>query len=82
MITCDEDIVSYEQETKTISPIFNKKKETCKKKNFYVLLLFLLITIVLLVVVSISCYLIKYRAKQKHLLSFHVINNELKQVLY
>ena len=32
--------------------------------------------------VSIYCYLIKYRAKQKPLLSFHVTSNELKEVIY
>ena len=32
--------------------------------------------------VSIYCYLIKYQAKQKHLLPFHNTNYELKQVLY
>ena len=37
---------------------------------------------VLLITVSIYCYLIKHRAKQKHLLPFHVTNNELKQVMY
>ena len=53
-----------------------KKNATCKTQNFYILLAFLLITIVLLIAVSIYCYLIKYRAKQKHLLPFHV--NKLK----
>ena len=58
------------------------KKITCKIQNAYILLAFLLITIALLIAVSIYCYLIKYEAKQKHLLSFHDKNNELKQVLY
>ena len=40
---------------------------------------FLLITIALLIAVSIYCCLIKYRAKQKHLLPFHDTNNELKK---
>ena len=43
-----------------------EKKATCKTQNFYVLLTFLLITTALLIAVSIYCYLIKYRAKQKH----------------
>ena len=51
-------------------------------KSFYILLAFLLITIALLISVSIYCYLIKYKAKQKHLLPFYVTNNELKKVLY
>ena len=59
-----------------------QKKATYKMENFYILLAFLLITIVLLIAVSICCYLIKYKAKQKHLLSFNETNNELKQVLY
>ena len=32
-------------------------------KSFYILFSFLLITITLLIAVSISCYLIKYKAK-------------------
>ena len=38
--------------------------------NFYILLAVLLITTVLLIAVTIYCYLIKYQAKQKHLLQF------------
>ena len=38
---------------------------------FYILLAFLLISIALLIAVSIYCYLIKHRAKQKHLLPFY-----------
>ena len=57
------------------------KKATCKTKNFSILLAFLLITIALLTAVSIYCYVIKYWAKQKHLLPFHVTNNELKEVI-
>ena len=65
-ITCDEIIESYDEETKTILINFNEKKATCKTQNFYILLAFLLITIALLIGISIYCYLIKYRAKQKH----------------
>ena len=50
--------------------------------NFYILLAFLVITISLLIAVSIFFYMIKYRAKQKHLLKFHVRNNNLKEILY
>ena len=64
---------------KTIPKIFNENKTTCKMQNLYILLAFLLITTVLLIADSIYCYLIKYRAKQKHLLPFHGTNNELKQ---
>ena len=32
-----------------------------------------------IIAISIYCYLIKYKAKQKHLLPFYVGNNELKQ---
>ena len=45
--------------------------------NFYILLAFLLITITLLLAVSTYFYLIKYRAKQKYLLSFHITNDKL-----
>ena len=80
-ITCDEVIESYNKETKTISKKFNEKKATFKTQIFYIFIVFLLITIALLIAVSIYCYLIKYRARQKHLLSFHNSNYELKQVL-
>ena len=68
--TCDEII------EETVSTNFNEKKATCKTQNFYILLAFLLITIALLIAVSIYCYLIKYRVKQKHLLPFHFANNK------
>ena len=55
------------------------KKETCRKQNFYILITFFSITIALLITVSIYCYLMKYRAKQKHLLPFNFTINELKQ---
>ena len=77
VIICDEVIESFKKETN-----FYEKKATCKMQNFYIILAFLLIVITLLIAVSIYCYLIKYRAKQKHLLPFHYTNNELKQVSY
>ena len=58
------------------------KKVACKTQNLFLLLAFLLNTIALLRDVSTYCYLMKYRAKQKHLLQFHITNNELKQVTY
>ena len=90
VITCDEIIESYDEDaeaksynkTKTILTNFNEKKATCKTQNFYILLAFLLITIALLIAVSIYCYLIKYQAKQKHLLPFHFTNNKLKDIIY
>ena len=48
-----------------------------EKKTFDILLTFLLTTITLLIAVSIYCHLINYRGK-KHLLPFHITNNELK----
>ena len=59
-----------------------KRNKNIICETFYILLAFLLIRIALLIAVSIYCYLIKYKAKQKHLLSFYVTNNELKEVLY
>ena len=56
---------------------FNEKNITCKAQNFYILLVFLLNIIALLITVSVYCYLIKYQAKQKHLLPFH--DTKLKQ---
>ena len=76
VIMCDEFI------EKAIARNFNEKKATCKTQNFYILLAFLLITIALLIAVSIYCYLIKYRAKQKHLLPFNFTNNKLKEIIY
>ena len=82
VIIYDEIIESYDEETKTIPTNFNKKKARCKTQYFYILLAFLLITRALLITVSIYCYLIKYRAKQKDLLPFYDTNNELREVLY
>ena len=56
---------------------FNEKNITCKAENFYILLVFLLNIIALLITVSVYCYLIKYQAKQKHLLPFR--DTKLKQ---
>ena len=44
-------------------------------KSFCILLAILSITIALLIAVSITCYLIKHKAKQKHLLPYYVRNN-------
>ena len=70
-IANDEVIESNVEEIKTIPTIFNEKIITYRTKNYYILLAFLQITIVLLIVVGIYCYLIKYQAKQKQLLTFH-----------
>ena len=69
MIACDEiidtDADSYNKKTKSAP-----NNITCETKSFHVLLAYLLITTALLIVVSTYCYLIKYKAKQKHLLPF------------
>ena len=63
--------------------LMKRKQATCKTQNFYILLAFLLIATALLMAVSIYCYLIKHQAeKKKHLLPFHNINNEFREVLY
>ena len=86
VITCDEFIdaeaKSFKEETEEVLANFNEKKVVCKTQNFYILLGFLTIVIPLLIAVSIFCCLIKYRAKQKHLLPFHVTNNDLKEIMY
>ena len=74
-ITFDEIIVSYNEKTKAN---FKEEKAACKTQNFCILLSFLLITMALLITISIYCYLVKYRAKQKNLLPFH--DTKLKQV--
>ena len=58
------------------------KRKQLQNAKFYILLAFLLITITLLISVSLYCYLIKYQAKQKHLLPFRDTNNELREVVY
>ena len=64
-----------DKETKTIPANFNEQESTCKMQNFYIFPAFFLITMALLITVSIYCYLIKYRARQKHLLPFHDANS-------
>ena len=44
----------------------------------FILLAFLLIIIALLIAVSIYCYLIKFKTKQKQLFPFCVANSELE----
>ena len=78
----DDSVMNDEIIEEPVSTNFNEKKATCKMQNFHILLAFLLITIALLTAASIYCYLIKYRAKQKHFLPFHYTNNKSKQVLY
>ena len=78
---CDE-IIDTEAKSKDKETKVILKNIICETKAFYILLAFLLITVALLIVVSIYCYLIKYKAKQKHLLPFYVTKNELKKVLY
>ena len=75
-IRCDEVIELWDKKTKSIPTNFNEKKATCITINFYILLAFFKITLTLLIAVSSYCYLIKYRAIQKHLFSFHNTNNE------
>ena len=77
-IICDEVKESYDEGTN-----FDKKKKViCKTQNFYNLPAFVLITLALLTAIGIYCYLIKYGAKQKHLLPFHFTNNKLKEIIY
>ena len=52
----------------TVPTNFNKKKATCRTQNLYIL--------------RIYCYLIKYRARQNHLLPFHFRNNKLIKIIY
>ena len=77
IIESDAEANSYNEEAKTFT-----KNITCKTRNLYILFGSLLITIALMIDVTFYYYLIKYRAKQKHVLPFHVTNNKLKQVLY
>ena len=54
----------------------------CRKENFCILLAFLLITVALLIGASTCCYLVKYQAKQKHLLPLQNANNKLKVIMH
>ena len=49
-------------------------------RKFFILFAFLSITIALLIGVSIYCYLVKYKSKQKHLLPFYVTNDKWKKL--
>ena len=64
VIACDEVI---EEETKAFTTNINEKNVICNTKKIHIFLAFLLITVVLLIAVSIYYYLMKYKAKQKHL---------------
>ena len=75
-ITCDKTIF----QTKTIPTETSPTKGTLRR--FYVLLFFFLAIIALLITVSISFYLIEYRAKEKHLLPCHYIISDLREVGY
>ena len=74
----DEVIELLDEGIRTITITFCDKNITCKAHNFYVILPFLLITIAILIAISVYYYLIKYQAKQKHLLPFH--DTKLKEV--
>ena len=75
VITCDKIIKATKTiPTKTISA---KAAPT----SFYILFTFSLITIALLIALNIYCYLIKYQLKQEHLLSYHVTNKKLQEIV-
>ena len=57
------------------------KKATCKTQKLYILHVFLLITKALLIVASFYSYYIKYQAKQKSLLPFHITSGKLKEII-
>ena len=76
-ITCDGIIESYKDEKN-----YMKKEQPIKHKISIFYLHFFKITIALLIAVSIYCYLIKYQAKQKHLLPFNFTNNKIKEIIY
>ena len=68
VITCDE----ITNTTKSAPTSSNGKKVACKVKNFCILLTFLL------TIIAYSCYLMKYRAKRKQLITYYVTNNKFK----
>ena len=74
VITCNEII----EETKTVITNFNETNAIFKTKTILYFTGFFIHCITLSIAVSIYCYLIKNRTKQKHLLPLHVTNNKLK----
>ena len=80
-ITCDEVIDSDDEEIKNIPTNFNEKA-TSKTHNICILPAFLLVTIALLITITMYCYLVKCKAKQKDLLSIYFTNYELKEIIY
>ena len=67
---------------KLFQQILMKRKQPVKQKVYIFYFHFYQLVLYYLIAISIYCYQIKYRAKQKHLLQFHGTNNKLKEVLY
>ena len=59
-------VMKLKKKQKIFQQILMKKKEPCKTKFLY-LLPFLLVIIALLIAVTIYCYLMQYKSKQKYL---------------
>ena len=74
--TSNDKAKSSIEETKICPTNFNGKNIAYEGQVFFILLTVLLITIAILIAVSIYCYVIKYQAKQKHILQFtsHITN--------
>ena len=62
------------------SPFINYRPE--RNRTFLYFTYFLSITIALLIAVSIYFYMVKYKAKRKHLFPFYVRNNKLIVIYY
>ena len=77
----DNSVITYHEIIEAEVTKTAPKNIICETKCFYILLAYLLITIVLLIAFSIYFYLVKYKAKQKHLLPYYVINDKLINVL-
>ena len=73
----DNSAILYDEVTDEETNL-NEKKANRKTQNFDISLAILSITIALLIPVSIYYNLMKYRAKQKHLLPFHFTNHKSK----
>ena len=67
----DYSVIKRDEIMETTKTVATKTVATkSSSANSYILLIFLLIAIALLIAVSIYYYLIKYRSKEKHLLSY------------
>ena len=72
----------YDEKTKNVAKKFNDKKKNVKYKISIFLFTFFPVSIIDGCLYLLYGYLIKYQAKQNHLLPFYDTNKELKESMY